>query len=186
SPGKRAKRPAAKPRATTAREAAALVVDALLRTAGADSQEVAAKAMENFQENADEEYADVFYVVGTPDGGCLVTSGGSLMFESPEQFWEAVDEYACVELHWWCGDRKLDGKAAVDAMKPGLFRIGRDGVLSPLRREDYPALRAARDARDRRLAYLDRSRPDAELLDRLAKRVKEIFRGKPPALRFAE
>lgn len=70
----------------------------------------ARKILANIQLPDDHDGVDLFFVVGRPKDGPLVTSCGGPATPEFKPSWDSACEYAWVEIKGWCGDHGRDVK----------------------------------------------------------------------------
>lgn len=162
------------PRRRSAGDVAGLLGRALAEAAG--QPEAAATLAAKTTGPAGDDQCDIFYVIGRPKDGPLVTSCSAEASPDFDPFWKGLSEYAWVEIKWWCGDHGYDVAQTWKKVRPDCFDIGSDGVLRPVRDpEAYDAVRKRGKRSDRRFAFLDRALPDVTLLRLLRQRLEEVF-----------
>jgi hypothetical protein len=169
------------------RASAKILLEALARTAGESVPKTVEEGLQNFHETPESGLCDCFYVLGLPEGQFLTTSCQARLAEDFEKFgWDTMD-YGKVEVQWWSQDRSLDPEQTWSAIKAYLYHLGRDGRLRPASAEAYSRIKSKKDRFDRQFAFLDRNRPDAEVLEELTYRFEWAFgRPHPERLRFAD
>jgi hypothetical protein len=164
------------------RTAEKLAVGPARAAGGAKAQKkMARKVVANFKETPVARWGDFFVAMGAR-GTVLIRSGTTYLNDALVEFRDSVDEWAWVELLWWCDAQKIPVKPSTErdaifgANRLGLYGLDmKTGLLEKI--EDEPSYQRRRREKarlDRQFILIDRARLPNGALQALTERIRKI------------
>ena len=155
------------------------LVSALSKAAGNSNQSrrLAKRALSNFIETPKNQTADL-YVIFIVQDKLFVRSTDMWLADTWRKFWQQIDEWAFVEVKWYCDDHKIDAGGRNEIIKsitPKVYWIDlKNNSLVPVNQYIYNLTKNNRRMTGRQFAFLATGTQPNRVEEALRHRVNEV------------